>query len=111
MRGLNIVNDDLVITNNSFEWVEDDILISVNRRLTTRLNEFFLDINMGLDHDEIFIKKYSKDRIRQAVNDCVMQEERVSNIYDIKIDVKDRHVKVDFKFSTDQGEFESEVVI
>lgn len=111
MRGLNVINGDLVISDGDLVWLEDDILVSVNRRLTTRLSEFFLDVNMGLDHDDIFIKRYSEDRIKQEVSDCVMQEERVNEVYDIKVDVNGRHIEINFRFSTERGEFESEVMM
>ena len=111
MRGLNVVNGDLVLVNGDFQMLEDDLLVSVERRVTTRLEEFFLDINMGLDHTKILIKKYRIDDVKQAIEDTVLQEERVDGVYDIEVSVDERVMTANFKFRSGEDEYESEVVI
>lgn len=111
MRGLQIVNDDIVLVNGDFQMLEDDVLVAVERLLTTNLTEFFLDLDMGLEYDVIQRKNYNADEIKQAISDCVMQEERVKSVSDINIEVVGRKAPISFKFATEKETMESEVVI
>ena len=112
MRGVNIVNNDLVYKDNDFEILDDDITVAVERTLTTNLGEFFLNLNMGLDYDVIRRKQYNIDSIKTAIRNCVLQESRVSDVCDINVEVDGRSVYIKFKFSADNGEeYQSEVTI
>lgn len=111
MRGLQVIDNDLIIKNGDFIILADDILVAVQRLLTTNLGEFFLDLDMGLDYSTIKKKGYSIDEIKQAISDCVMQDDRVLSVDDIDIQVKDRKAYISFKFATENETLESEVVV
>lgn len=111
MKGLNIINDDIVLKNGDFVILEDDTLVAVERSLTTNLTEFFLNKNMGLEYDVIKKKGYKIDEIKQAISDCVMQDDRVLSVDDITVEVKGRQAYINFKFTTEKETLESGVVL
>lgn len=111
MRGLSIVNNDIVIENSDFVMLEDDILVSIERLFTTNLSEFFLNLEMGLDYSIIKKKGYKIDEIKQAITDCILQDERVLSVNDISINVVDRIAYIKFQFATENGALESEVIL
>lgn len=48
MKGLQIQDNDIILTNSDFN-LEPDILTAVERLLTMNRGEFFLNLNMGLE--------------------------------------------------------------
>lgn len=112
MKGLNIVNNDIVLKNGDFKMLEDDILVSVERLLTTNLTEFFLDLTMGMEYDIVQQKRYVVDEIRAAVMECVLQDERIATVKDIEVSVKGRKANITFNFIDKKDEvFASEVIL
>ncbi len=111
MKGLQIHNSDIILEQGDFKLIPD-ILTAIERLLTTNKTEFMLNLNMGLDYDIIRRKQYNIDSIKTAIRDCVLQEPRVSDVYDIQVEVDGRSVYIKFKFSADNGEeYQSEVTI
>lgn len=90
MKTFKIHNDDLVFDEqNNLVMVEgvDEVAQSIERTLTTNLNEWFLDIEFGLDYSAIIGKGKNIEDIRLSILDAIYQDERVSavELEDIKI--------------------------
>ena len=102
MRGVNIVEGDLVYKDNDFEILDDDITVAVERTLTTNLGEFFLDLNFGGLYEIFTDKTSTAEDIKREVRKCIYQVDRVKDITDMTIDAdyNNRTVNIKFKFIT-----------
>lgn len=101
MKTFKIENGDLVIDKSrNILMVEgkDELRQSIERILTTKLNEYFLNIELGLDYDAITGKGITKNDVEIAIRDAVFQEERVDDIDFINISFDDRNRKLYIKF-------------
>lgn len=115
-KSFKISDDDLVITKGHLEMTcgKEEVCQCVERALTTRLGEFFLRLNHGLDYTELKSKAPLEDRIKSDVIECVLQEERVKQVVniDVLINRASRQAVIKFRFLTDDDEeFEARVVI
>ena len=111
-------NGDLVFDKHKeFEMVEggEEICQSIERTLTTRMGEWFLNTNFGLDHEHLVnVKRLDLDLARSAIYEAIMQEPRVSEVIDIILDpdYQRRVMKITFKARADDGTtVESEVML
>ncbi len=90
-------NGDLVIENGDLVMIDgnEELRQCLERILTTNVNEWFLDIDFGLDYSAIQGKGKAKERIKLTITEAVFQEPRINqvDIKDIDID-KNRHLKV-----------------
>ena len=114
MKTLKILNDDLVIESGDFVFLEDDneLLQSLERRLTTKFAEFFLEPSMGLDYESIHVKNPSDDEIRTAIGDCLSQDERIISVDEVNVTLNtDRTATINFKATATTGTIEGEVVV
>lgn len=118
MRTFLINDDDIVIENGEVVMVEDtdEICQCVERALTTRLGEFFLNIEHGMDYEEMQSKAPSSERIKLDVIEAALQEERVNLIKSIDVDIDRANRRAEIKFigllDTPEGEeIQGEVVI
>lgn len=117
MKTFKIENGDLVFDNlGNFEIVEgiDEIAQSIERILTTNIGEWFLNIDFGLNYNEIKGKGIDKQGIELALRDAIFQDERVDEVEfeKINIDNKNRSLEVIFNIKTIDGEREEiEVII
>ena len=113
MKALKIVNDDLVIENGNFVYVDgiDEIIQSVERNLTTRIEEFFLNTSLGLNQEPITNKGTSDDDIRQALTDAILYDPRVVQIEQLTIKRYNRSIEVNFVERTELGTIESGVTV
>jgi hypothetical protein len=112
MKVLDLSNDDLVIENGDFKFVqyEKEIAQSLERRLTTRLTEFFLEPEIGIDYNILYQKNPDLDDIRDAIGDCLSQDERVLSVDMVEFDLKkDRSALIRFKATSNTGPIEGEV--
>ena len=102
-------NGDLVFDKHKeLEMVEggDEICQSIERTLTTRMGEWFLNVNFGLDHEHLVnVKRLNLDMARSAIYEAIMQEPRVSEVIDIILDpdYQRRVMKITFKARADDG--------
>ncbi len=111
MKGLIIQQGDIILQDGDFN-LREDILTAVERLLTTNKSEFMLNLNMGLDYDIIRKKQYNIDEIKTAITECVIQEPRVTDVYDIQVDVEGREVYIRFKFRATNGDdYQSEITL
>jgi hypothetical protein len=114
MKTLKLVNDDLVIENGDFVYVDgiDEIAQGIERRITTRLTEFFLDINLGMDYEPLQTKAPDNEAIRDAIGQAITADSRIVTVESISIDLKpDRTANITFKATTTLGEIAGEVAI
>lgn len=87
MKSFLIKNDDLVIHDGEMQMVDgtDETCQCVERALTTRQGEFFLDTEHGLNHEEFKKKNFSKSTIKMEVIETVLQEETVEKVSGIEM--------------------------
>lgn len=91
MKTFKIVNDDIVFdAQNNIVMVEgtEELMQSVERTLTTNINEWFLNLDFGLDYRSIRGKGKDLESIKLEIADTIYQDERVTevDITDISVD-------------------------
>lgn len=101
MQGLNIINDDIVLKDNDFEMLDNDLLVAVERLATTNKGEYFLDLNMGLQYADLTAKQFNLATIKNTISECVMQDIRITEVYDITAVANGRELQVKFKYTAD----------
>ncbi len=116
MRTFLISNDDIVIEKGEVVMTEDtdEICQCVERAITTRLTEFFLNLEHGMDYEELQSKAPDIERIKLDVTEAALQEERVNLIksIDVDIDRANRKAIIIFVGLLENGEeIQGEVVI
>ena len=81
-----IIDDDLVIKDGQFEMIDDidEICQSIERILTTRKTEFFLNLDHGLEHSEFHNKAFDFETLRFDIIEAISQDERVSFVKSVK---------------------------
>ncbi|MGP1567992.1 MAG: hypothetical protein ACTTHM_04690 [Peptoanaerobacter stomatis] len=116
MKSFLIKDDDIVIENGNLKMIDNDLELCqcVERTLTTRLEEFFLNLEHGMNYDDLHSKSPDIEHIKIDISDAVLQEERVKLIekIDVEIDRANRKAKIYFVFRTIDDELlEGEVII
>lgn len=88
MRSFLIQDDDLVIEKGNLLMIDEDEqkCQAVERALTTRKGEFFLNIEHGLDYTEFKRKNPDLEKIKMDVIEAALQEESLKSIEKIDID-------------------------
>lgn len=59
----------------------------VERAITTRITEWFLNRYHGMDYDELKEKNPDLERIKMDITEAALQEERLSFVKEIHIDL------------------------
>lgn len=109
MTSLKIIGDDIQLFTVDGD---EELRQSIERRLTTRLGEFFLNTGFGLDMDSIVGKQVDKEQVDLAIRECLLQENRILEVNGINIEItNDRKAKINFTAKTIDTTIESEVVI
>lgn len=108
MKTFKIVDGDLVFDGQNNLVIVEDIeeeAQSIERILTTNKNEWFLDVDFGLDYQAIQGKGKDKESIALAIIEAIHQDDRVEEIEYINIDFnrKNRNIKVDFRVKMKSG--------
>lgn len=107
-RSFLIQEDDLVIENGKLKMVDGDLEVCqcVERAITTRFGEFFLKLDHGMDYTEFEKKAPSEEKLKFAVIEAALQEERVRSIskIDVDFDRANRTARIDFTFTLVDGE-------
>lgn len=117
MRNFKLVNGDLVLDGqNNFEMVEgdDELIQCIQELLTTNLGEWFLNRGIGFPRFEVLGNKYNQNQLIDAVNETILQEERVSRIENVEVSLnrEKREVTIFFEIVKNNGETVSgEVVV
>lgn len=99
---------DLMLVNDDLEVIQ-----SINRILTTNKGEWFLNVDFGLNYNEIQGKGKSIDNMKLAVTEAILQEERVESIVSLVVELlKNRGCRIFFKAKIKSGNLvEGEVII
>lgn len=108
MKTFKIVNGDLVFDGQgNLVMVEgkEEIAQSIERILTTNKGEWFLNLEHGLDYQEIQGKGRDIEGIKLAITEAILQVERVSEVerIDLFLD-KDRHLKINVTVRLQEGD-------
>ena len=108
MKTFKLVNGDLIFdAQNNLVMIdgEDEIAQSIERVLTTNKGEWFLNLEHGLDYQEIQGKGRDIEGIKLAITEAILQEERVSEVkrIDLSLD-KDRHLKINVTARLQEGD-------
>lgn len=110
MRTLGIIEDDIQL--NIVDG-DKEIKQSLERILTTRIHEWFLNTTFGLDHESIIKKPIESEQIELVVREALLQDERVVEVLSIGIEVdrKTRKAIISFSARTKETIIESEVTL
>ncbi|MBL5768235.1 DUF2634 domain-containing protein [Heyndrickxia sporothermodurans] len=89
MKSLKLLNGDLVLTNGEIELVDGDDELKQNLEviLKTRLGEFFLDENIGLDRTNLLTKQFDEELAHYDIVEALMQEDRVKEVSEISFNL------------------------
>lgn len=101
MYNLRMKDDDIVFNSNmELETISDndEVAQSIERTLTTRLGEFFLDVEIGMDYSELQEKNYNEDVIIDNIRTAIFQDSRVDSIEDITLDIDPKARQIQVKF-------------
>lgn len=109
MRTFKIVDGDLVFDGqNNLAMVEghDEEAQAIERLLTTNTEEWFLNIEHGLDYRKLHGKGISDEEIFLAVMQALAQEERIEEVESLEIlrNNKNRTVGINFRCRMVSGE-------
>ena len=109
MKTFKVVNGDLV-----FDGTKNLVMIdetgeqkqSIERILTTNINEWFLNVDHGLNYNAIQGKGKDQEGVKLAMTEAVYQDARIVDIEfkKVEIDRTSRHLVVDFDVTTNTGE-------
>ena len=113
---LKVSNSDLFRVNGKQKTIDkkDELLQSLKNRLLTRKGEYFLDIDYGLDYENIFpiSTKFVDDEIKKmSIRECLFQDERIISIESIDIKHNQRQTDIKFKAISVFGAIEGGVEI
>lgn len=92
IEGDTVVDNDLILVGG-----QEELRQNLENRLAVNKNEWFLDIELGLDYSEITGKGISDERIGLAIRECCFQDERIKEVRDIRIErmPETRYAKID----------------
>ena len=81
-------NGDLVIKQD-LEYINDDedVLQSLRALLSTRLTEFFLDTELGIDLEPFTDKSASNQERELALVETLYKDDRVEDVIDVRIEI------------------------
>lgn len=104
MKTFKMLDDDLVFddTNNLIMISGyDEVRQSIERILTTNKNEWFLNIDFGLDYSSIRGKGRTREEIELALREAIYQDSRITDVTfkQLDLDMATRHlyIKIDAK--------------
>lgn len=115
METFKIIEDDISFDGqNNIEIVsgQDEEVQSIERALTTNIEEWFLNAEHGFDYSVIQRKAVDEEQIRLALIEVILQEDRVSEVEEITIDLnrQTRNMTIGFKAKMKSGGAIQEVV-
>lgn len=75
-----VIDEDLIMVKG-----QEELRQNIENRLSVNKNEWFLNLNLGLDYAAISGKGVTDRAIEFAVRECCLQDERVKEVREIKI--------------------------
>ncbi|UHA71941.1 contractile injection system sheath initiator [Paenibacillus sp. 481] len=108
MRSWALRDGDLFFEKGQMQWVEgaEELAQAVQVRLGTRLGEYFFAPDMGIDHELVTGKHVTEDSVREALTDCIAEEERVNSleVESMEFDEQTRQLNVELFIAGQDGE-------
>lgn len=99
---------------NNIRMIEgdDELVQCVMIAMRTNKGEWFLNPDHGFNRSVVQTKRYDEAMVSDEVYEAVLQEDRIVTIDELKFDYdrQTRQLKVDFKFSKEDGEMVEGVV-
>ena len=97
MFNIKLINNDIVIENGDIITVDDaqEIAQQIERTITTRLGEWFLNTQIGLNWDVVFSKPYISDSVENEIRNTILQVADVENVV-LTLEVIGRQLEVRF---------------
>lgn len=100
MIGFLIEGDDIVIKNGNLQMIDGDLEICqcIERVITTRQKEFFLNVYHGIDYSEFEKKQPHIEKLKFDIMQAILQDERVKMVenIDVKLDNWQRKAQISF---------------
>jgi hypothetical protein len=99
-------NGDLVFQNGDFVWVEGDeeLAQQVHITLKTVKEEWFLDMDEGLDREPIFAKILKENEARDSIIEAIGQVQGISGVENITFTRSGRVLSIDLAIRKEDGE-------
>lgn len=99
MKDFLIEENDLKIENGDLVTIQDEdvILQEINRALSTRKGEWFLNHQMGMDYSELEKKQPDEELIKLYILEAIWQVDGVKEVLNLKLHFN--HIKRAFKAS------------
>lgn len=92
--------DDLSVVSD-----ETDLRQSILMILSTRLGEFFLDDQLGLNWDNLFGKNYNPEYLETDISDALVeQESRIRQVVSIEFETNERLLNIRIKMIGENAE-------
>ena len=97
MYNLKLVNNDLVYEDNELQYAFDGVekAQQIERTITTKLGEWFLNTQIGLDWDVVFSKPYLAEQVENEIRSTILQVDEIDNV-SIDLELEGRLLKVSF---------------
>lgn len=88
LRSFQLYDDDLVIRGGNLQLIDGDEekCQCVERAITTRITEWFLNRYHGMDYEELKEKNPDLERIKMDITEAALQEGRLRFVKEIRID-------------------------
>lgn len=83
-----MTNGDVDIVDNDLAMVggQEEMRQNVENRLSVNKNEWFLNLDLGLSYKDISGKGVTDSDIEYWIRECVLQDERIREVRNIRID-------------------------
>ena len=90
-----IYYDTFKMTNGDVDIVENDLMLvggqeemrqNTENRLFVNKTEWFLNLDLGLSYEDISGKGVTDNDIEYWIRECVLQDERIREVRNIRID-------------------------
>lgn len=108
MRTWALYEGDIRVTDGDIAWIDgrEELAQAVRIRLSTRLGEYVLAPDMGLDHERLVGKQVSEDSIREGIMRCIADEPRVQSVEEVVVewDAHSRTVQAHVWMTSADGE-------
>lgn len=106
MKTLKLVDGDLSFVNGELAMIDgkEEIAQSLEIAIGTRLGEFFLDENVGLDTSNVLTKPFDENSAHDVLIATLMQDDRVEEVTDISFSRQGRTLTADISLVTTNGD-------
>lgn len=108
MIAIKTVNGDIVFENGDFKLVDgyDELAQAIWTVLSINKNEWFLNMNWGLDYSKISGKGKYKEDIIAAIEEAIYLVDRVKQVYIKDVEVTSERKLIVYGYVTDREENE-----